>query len=64
MSLQVKVLLRGNQQVRIVLCDISVKLSGSNMLGDKAYATEALREYVTSRGAVYTISPKSTTINP
>lgn len=41
-----------------------VELSGSNVLGDKAYGTVAIREYITSRGATYTIPPKSNTVNP
>ena len=40
-----------------------VELSGSNVLGDKAYGTVAIREYITSRGATYTIPPKSNTVN-
>ena len=40
-----------------------VELSGSNVLGDKAYGTVSIREYITSRGATYTIPPKSNTVN-
>ena len=41
-----------------------VGLAGSNILGDKAYGTVAIREYIVSGGATYTIPPKSNTLNP
>jgi len=41
-----------------------VKLSGSNVLGDKAYGTAAIRDYITSKEASYTIPPKANTLNP
>lgn len=41
-----------------------VELSGSNVLGDKAYGTVAIRKYITSKGATYTIPPKSNAVNP
>ena len=41
-----------------------VELSGSNVLGDKAYGTAAVREYIVSKGAAYTIPPKSNTADP
>ena len=41
-----------------------VELSGSNVLGDRAYGTVAVREYITSKGATYTIPPKSNTRAP
>lgn len=39
-------------------------ISGSNILGDKAYGSEEIRHYVTGNNAVYTIPPKSNTVNP
>lgn len=41
-----------------------VELSGSNVLGDKAYGTVAIREYIAPEGATYTIPPKSNTLSP
>ena len=41
-----------------------VSLTGANVLGDKAYGTAEIREYIVSRGASYTIPPKSNTKNP
>ena len=41
-----------------------VELSGSNVLCDKAYGTVAIRDYITSQGATYTIPPKANTRNP
>lgn len=41
-----------------------VELAGSNVLGDKAYGTIAIREFITSREAIYTIPPKSNTSMP
>ncbi|WP_423200916.1 hypothetical protein [Clostridium kluyveri] len=34
------------------------------MLGDKAYGTKEVKEYIASKGASYTIPPKSNTQNP
>ena len=39
-------------------------ISGSNILGDKAYGAKAIRKYICSAGAVYTIPPKSNDSNP
>ena len=41
-----------------------VKISGSNILGDKAYGTNAIRTYITEQRALYTIPPKSNVIEP
>lgn len=35
-----------------------IKIEGSNVLGDKAYGAKAIREYITSHNAAYTIPPK------
>ena len=35
------------------------KIRGSNVIGDKAYGSQAIREYITSREGSYTIPPKS-----
>ena len=35
-----------------------IKIDGSNILGDKAYGAKAIREYIDSRNAAYTIPPK------
>ena len=36
-----------------------VNIAGSNILGDKAYGSKAIREYITSEGAAFTIPPKN-----
>jgi transposase len=41
-----------------------VKFEGSTVMGDKAYGTLEIREYIESRGASYCIPPKSNTLNP
>ena len=35
-----------------------VNISGSNVLGDKAYGTNSIRTYITEQRASYTIPPK------
>ena len=35
-----------------------INITGSNILGDKAYGAKAIREYIISKGAAYTIQPK------
>lgn len=39
-------------------------IKGSNILGDKAYGTKTIREYIDSQKATYTIPPKSNTNTP
>ena len=41
-----------------------VKISGSNILSDKAYGTNSIRTYITEQRASYTIPPKSNVIEP
>jgi len=41
-----------------------VELTGSNVLGDRAYGTGEIRGYITDCQASYTIPPKSNTRNP
>jgi transposase len=41
-----------------------IKLSGSVVLGDKAYGTKDIREYIESQEATYCIPPKSNAKNP
>lgn len=36
-----------------------IDISESNILGDKAYGSKAIREYITEQGTVYTIPPRS-----
>lgn len=45
-----------------VLSNIDIK--DSNILGDKAYGTKEIREYIASKEASYTIPPKSNTQDP
>ncbi|SFE21074.1 Transposase [Paenibacillus algorifonticola] len=39
-------------------------LTGSHILGDKAYGSEAIRRWVTAKQATYTIPPKENSRNP
>ncbi len=41
-----------------------VAISGSNILGDKAYGSYKIREYITSCGATYTIPPRENCTEP
>lgn len=41
-----------------------VDIEGSNILGDKAYGAKAIRDYIDSREAFYTIPPKSDVSDP
>ena len=41
-----------------------IKIEGSNILGDKAYGAKAIRDYINSQGAAYTIPPKSDVNDP
>ncbi len=41
-----------------------IDIEGSNILGDKAYSANSIREYINSQGAVYTIPPKSDVNDP
>ena len=41
-----------------------VSITGSNILGDKAYGSAAIRAYITSKSATYTIPAKANDTNP
>lgn len=41
-----------------------IDISGSNILGDKAYGTEKIRAYITEHNAKYTIPPKENNPDP
>lgn len=41
-----------------------VNITGSNILGDKAYVTAAIRNYITEQNAQQTIPPKENNPNP
>ena len=41
-----------------------VDISGSNVLGDKAYGAARIREYITEHGAGYTIPPRENVSDP
>lgn len=41
-----------------------INIKGSNILGDKAYGAKAIREYITSQDASYTIPPMQTVNEP
>lgn len=57
---------KGNINDNTVAIDVlsGVSLTDANVLGDKAYGTVEIREYIVSQGASYTIPPKSNTKNP
>jgi hypothetical protein len=42
----------------------NIDIKNANIPGDKAYGTKDIRDYITSKEAVYTISPKSNTKDP
>ena len=41
-----------------------INIGGSNILGDKAYGAKAIRDYIDSRKAIYTIPPRSDVSDP
>ena len=41
-----------------------VNITGSNILGDKAYGSKEIRTYIVENGACYTIPPKSNVTTP
>ena len=41
-----------------------INIEGSNILGDKAYGAKAIRDYIDSQNAAYTIPPKSDVSDP
>ena len=41
-----------------------INIEGSNILGDKAYGAKAIREYITSQNASYTIPPRESSDTP
>ncbi|WP_419555021.1 IS5 family transposase [Schleiferilactobacillus harbinensis] len=42
----------------------TIPLKNGNVLADKAYGTQALRDFITSQEGYYTIPPKSNAVNP
>nr|WP_300129960.1 IS5 family transposase [uncultured Butyricicoccus sp.] len=42
----------------------TVEISGSNVLADRAYGAQAIREYISERGATYVIPPQSNISKP
>ncbi|WP_110498186.1 transposase [Bacillus sp. 196mf] len=61
-----KYLTGGNIFDSTPVCELLDKISikGSNILGDKAYGSRTIREYITNREATYTIPPKSNAKTP
>ena len=41
-----------------------IHIAGSNILGDKAYGAKAIRDYIVSQGATYTIPPRKDVDKP
>jgi transposase len=51
-----------SQPVLAMLDNLSI--DGSNIIGDKAYSSKEIREYIKNQEATYTIPPKSNEKNP
>ncbi len=56
----------GNVHDSAVAIDIlsSVEISGSVVMGDKAYGSKEIRDYITEHGATYAIPPKANNPDP
>ena len=56
----------GNAFDSTVALDIlsGVNIKGSIIMGDKAYGSKAIRDYIIENGATYAIPPKSNTLEP
>jgi transposase len=56
----------GNVHDSRPVCDMldHFEISGSNILGDKAYGSQNIRDYITAHDARYTIPPKANTQHP
>ena len=56
----------GNDHDSVHAIDLlsAIDFKGSNVLGDKAYGTEKIRNYITQHEATYVIPPKSNNPNP
>ena len=56
----------GNDHDSVHAIDLLSKtdLSGSNVLGDKAYGAKAIRDFITAQGGRYTIPPQSNVKQP
>jgi transposase len=56
----------GNVNDCAVAIDVldGVTLTGSIVMGDKAYGTAAIREYIESKGGAYCIPPKVNAVEP
>ena len=59
-------LIQGNIADNVVAIDLldTVDITNCNILADKAYGTNAIREYIESKNAFYTIPPKSNALEP
>lgn len=56
----------GNVNDNAAVIDLlsTIDIKNANILGDKAYGTKDIRNYITSQEAVNTIPPKSNTKDP
>ena len=56
----------GNDHDSVHAIDLLSKtdVSGSNVLGDKAYGAKAIRDFITAQGGLYTIPPQSNVKQP
>ena len=53
-----------HDSIHAILLLSQVEIAGSNVLGDKAYGAKAIRQYIDSQEAAYTIPPKSDNSDP
>ena len=53
-----------HDSIRAIELLSKIELKDSNVLGDKAYGTEAIRNFITEKEAIYVIPPKSNNPNP
>ena len=53
-----------NDSIHAVELLSKIDIKNSNILGDKAYGTQDIRDFIETNEATYTIPPKSNTKNP
>lgn len=55
---------RDHDSVHAVELLQQIDIEGSNIIGDKAYGAKAIREYIDSQSATYTIPPQNNVRDP
>lgn len=60
------ILTEGNRHDSPVALDLlkEVSLTGVNVVGDKAYGSTVIRDYITNQGGTYTIPPRESALAP